>query len=98
MMHYLATNHTMSTLRQPSDDDDGGRTAYAIILTFFPLAFSAMSLPSLAARASIEADGGTEAVMISIPLAASASVMPRQYCTPGRKLPARYNSLKPSKP
>lgn len=55
-----------------------GTNTDAIMFTLFPLAFVAMSSPSFAARCSIDANAGTEVVMTSIPLTASASVMPRQ--------------------
>jgi hypothetical protein len=71
---------------------------YAIMLTCFPFAFSAMLAASFAARASTLPLGGTAATMTSMPFSASASVIPRQYCIPGRYCPARRNSLKPNKP
>lgn len=50
----------------------------AIILTLLPRAFFSISWLSLAARSSIDADGGTEVRMTSMLLALRASVMPRQ--------------------
>lgn len=49
------------------------------MFTLLPPAFSAMVSANLAARASIEPDAGTVAVMTSMPFCASASRMPRQY-------------------
>lgn len=53
-------------------------TTYAMILTLLPPAFLSISVLSRAALCSIEAEGGTVAVMTSIPLARRASVIPRQ--------------------
>ena len=50
----------------------------AMIFTLFPLAFAAISCPSLRARSSTDPEGGTEAMMTSIPFCRSASVIPRQ--------------------
>jgi hypothetical protein len=71
---------------------------YAMILTLFPCAFSAILSASLAALASMDPEGGTVAVMTSIPLRASASRIPRQYWIPGRFWPARRSSSKPKRP
>jgi hypothetical protein len=69
-----------------------------MILTDFPLALDAMSRPRTSARSSILAEEGTEAVITSIPFARSASVIPRQYCTPGRREPANRSSSNPKRP
>lgn len=68
------------------------------MFTFLPRAADAMVSASASARVSIDAEGGTEAVMTSTPFIAKASVMPRQYWTPGRRGPASRSSEKPSSP
>lgn len=73
-------------------------TSYAMIFTSLPCAFSAMLRASICALASILPDGGTEATITSMPFSDSASVIPRQYCIPGRKRPASRISSKPSSP
>ena len=50
----------------------------AMMLTLLPWAFFSMSWLSLAARSSMDADGGTEVRITSMSLALRASVMPRQ--------------------
>jgi hypothetical protein len=75
-----------------------GHATYAIMLTCLPLAFSAMLSANFAERASMLPLGGTAATITSMPLCASASVMPRQYCMPGINCPASRSSSKPSKP
>ncbi len=52
---------------------------YAMILTLLPCAFRSILSPSLAALASMDPEGGTDAVITSVPVAASAAVIPRQY-------------------
>lgn len=49
-----------------------------MMLTLFPFAFLSMTSASLAARASMDPDGGTAAVMTSTFFFANASVIPRQ--------------------
>ena len=71
---------------------------YAIIFTCFPLAFAAMRSASFADLASMLPLGGTAATMTSMPLRASASVIPRQYCRPGIYCPASRSSSKPRSP
>jgi hypothetical protein len=56
---------------------------YAMMLTCFPLALSAMLSASFADLFSILPLGGTAATITSMPLFANASVIPRQYCMPG---------------
>jgi hypothetical protein len=73
-------------------------STYAIILTSFPRAPSSISRANSSARASIDPDGGTVAMITSIPRAVSASLIPRQYWTPGRYRPAKRNSSNPSRP
>jgi len=73
-------------------------STHAIMFTLFPPAFSAMLSASLCARASMLPEGGTAATITSIPLRESASVIPRQYCIPGRKRPASRSSSKPRRP
>lgn len=51
---------------------------YAMILTLLPPAFFSISMLNFEALCSIDAEAGTDAVMTSIPLALSASVIPRQ--------------------
>lgn len=70
----------------------------AIMLTLFPLALSSMTLAKLVALVSTEPAGGTSAVMTSTSFSASASVIPRQYWTPGRYGPARWSTSKPNNP
>lgn len=74
------------------------KVTYAIILTSFPWAPASIFRANCSARASIELDGGTVAVITSMPRAVSASLIPRQYWTPGRYGPARRSSSNPSKP
>lgn len=74
------------------------RSAYAMILTSFPRAPISISRANSSARSSIEPDGGTVAVMTSVPCSSSASLIPRQYWTPGKNRPARRNSSKPRRP
>lgn len=69
-----------------------------MILTLLPPALLSMSVLSFAALSSIEAEAGTEAVMISIPFAPRASVIPRQYCIAGRNFPASRSSSNPRSP
>jgi len=76
----------------------GNQCTYAMMLTCFPFALSAMLSASLADLASILPLGGTAATMTSMPLCASASVIPRQYCMPGIKCPASRNSSNPRRP
>ena len=57
---------------------NGMNRSYATILTLLPPAFLSMESLNLAALSSIEADGGTEAIITSMPLAVKASVIPRQ--------------------
>lgn len=52
--------------------------AYAIMLTLRPGAALRIYSPSFSALASMEPEGGTAAVKHSMPLALSASMMPRQ--------------------
>lgn len=96
------SHHAMSNLKVntgvPTDGDWQRSSTDAIIFTLFPAAFCAISFPSFAARCSIEADAGTEAVMTSIPFIANASVMPLQYRKPGSNGPAMCNSSKPNRP
>jgi hypothetical protein len=72
--------------------------AYAIMFTLLPPAFSAMVSANLAARASIEPEAGTVAVITSIFFRASASRIPRQYWMPGRLWPAKCSSSNPRRP
>lgn len=69
-----------------------------MIFTSFPCAPASISRASSSARSSIEADGGTVAVITSTPCAVSASLIPRQYWTPGKKRPPSRSSSKPSSP
>lgn len=55
----------------------------AMIFTLFPFALACISSLNFWARASMDPDGGTVAVMTSMPFAASASRIPLQYCMPG---------------
>lgn len=68
------------------------------MLTSFPRAPASMSRANSLARSSIEPDGGTVAVITSTPRAVRASLIPRQYWTPGRYGPPSRNSSNPSKP
>lgn len=51
---------------------------YAMMFTLFPPARLAICTPSAFALSSIEPEGGTDAVITSIPFAANAFVIPRQ--------------------
>jgi hypothetical protein len=73
-------------------------STYAMIFTSFPRAPASISRTNSSARSSIEADGGTVAVITLTPCAVNASLIPRQYCTPGKYRPASRSSSKPSKP
>jgi hypothetical protein len=71
---------------------------YAMMFTLFPFAFASIVSANLAARASIEPDAGTVAVMTSIFLRLSASRIPRQYWIPGSFWPTRWSSSNPRSP
>lgn len=73
-------------------------STYAMIFTSFPRAPASISRANSSARSSIEADGGTVAVITSTPCAVNASLIPRQYCTPGKYRPASRISSKPRRP
>ena len=61
-----------------SEPRDVVESAYAIMLTFLPLAFFSISRLKWRARSSIDAEAGTEVVMTSTPLVLNASAIPRQ--------------------
>lgn len=71
---------------------------YAIILTFRPAPLAAMSLRNSSALSSIDAEAGTDEVITLMPFICIASLIPRQYCTPGKYFPARWSSSNPSSP
>jgi len=56
---------------------------WPMMLTLLPPALAAMSSASLAARVSIDPDGGTLQVMTSMLFLDRASRIPRQYSMPG---------------
>lgn len=96
------TNHAMPNPNQPcpllSLSPFLLFCTYAMMLTAFPSAFWAMSSANRAALASMLPEGGTEATITSMPFSESASLMPLQYCIPGRNWPASRSSSKPRRP
>ena len=71
---------------------------YAIMLTSLLPTLASMSSLNTRLLSSIELEAGTVVVYTSIPCRFRASLIPLQYCTPGRYLPAQCNSSKPKRP
>lgn len=77
------SHHAMSVQKLGSEYVDISNQemegTYAMILTSFPGAPASMLRVNCSPRSSIEPDGGTDAVITSIPRAVKASLIPRQY-------------------
>ena len=80
MIESFGKFYTMLCLMkgQPRNPRSIHPVTHAIMLTLLPPALLSIAVLNFAARSSMEADAGTEAVMTSIPLAVRASVIPRQ--------------------